>query len=70
MHMNYTSNKGDYVMGTVIIFALVSILAAIGSVSSLKNKNLLGVLFAVGSFAIFGWFAIMTFIDSGFPATH
>ncbi|KAA9026285.1 DUF2759 domain-containing protein [Niallia endozanthoxylica] len=57
-------------MGTVIIFALVSILAAVGSVSSLKNKNLLGVLFAVGSFAIFGWFAIMTFINSGFPATH
>ncbi|WP_394232944.1 DUF2759 domain-containing protein [Niallia oryzisoli] len=57
-------------MGTVIIFALVSILAAIGSVSSLKNKNLLGALFAVGSFAVFGWFAVMTFLNSGFPATH
>ncbi|WP_338451640.1 DUF2759 domain-containing protein [Niallia oryzisoli] len=57
-------------MGTVIIFALVSILAAIGSVSSLKNKNLLGALFAVGSFAVFGWFAVMTLINSGFPATH
>ena len=57
-------------MGTVIFFALVSILAAIGSVSSLKNKNLLGALFAVGSFAVFGWFAVMTFLNSGFPATH
>ncbi|WP_071395745.1 DUF2759 domain-containing protein [Bacillus tuaregi] len=57
-------------MGTVIIFALVSLLAAIGTVSSLKNKNLLGVLFAVGSFAVFGWFAVMTLINSGFPAAH
>ncbi len=55
-------------MGTVIIFALIAILAGIGAVRSLKDKNILGVLFAAGSFLVFGWFSIMTFLSSGFPA--
>ncbi|WP_428909109.1 DUF2759 domain-containing protein [Niallia sp. Krafla_26] len=57
-------------MGTVIIFLLVAILAAIGLLRSLKSKNILGILFAFGTFAVFGWFSIMTFLNSGFPATH
>lgn len=57
-------------MGTVIIFFLVAILAAIGTISALKNKNALGVLFAVGTCLVFGWFAVMTIMNSGFPATH
>jgi hypothetical protein len=57
-------------MGLVIIFALVTILAAYGSFTALKNKNLLGAFFGVGSFLVFGWFTIMTLIESGFPAAH
>jgi hypothetical protein len=57
-------------MGTVIIFALVTILAAFALISSFKNKNLLGILFAFGTFAVFGWFSVMTILNSGFPATH
>jgi len=57
-------------MGTVIIFALVAILAAFGSIRTIKDKNLLGALFAVGSFVVFGWFSVMTILNSGFPATH
>ncbi len=58
-------------MGLVIIFALVTLLAAYGAFTSLKNKNFLGVFFAVGTAAVFGWFAIMTVIESGFPTgTH
>jgi hypothetical protein len=57
-------------MGTVIIFLLVAILAAIGFIRSLKSRNIVGVLFAVGTCLVFGWFSIMTFINSGFPATH
>ncbi|MEH7254563.1 MULTISPECIES: DUF2759 domain-containing protein [Bacillaceae] len=58
-------------MGVVIIFALVAILAAYGSFTALKNKNFLGAFFAVASLAVFGWFAIMTLIESGFPTgTH
>lgn len=57
-------------MGTVIIFALVTILAAFALVSSLKNRNILGLVFAFGTFAVFGWFAVMTILNSGFPALH
>ncbi|WP_318508419.1 DUF2759 domain-containing protein [Bacillus sp. T3] len=57
-------------MGLVIIFSLVAILAAYGSFTSLKNKNMLGLVFAGGSFLVFGWFAVMTLLNSGYPAGH
>ncbi|WP_042355057.1 DUF2759 domain-containing protein [Bacillus rubiinfantis] len=58
-------------MGLVIIFALVTILAAIGAFSALKNKNFLGAFMGVASFAVFGWFTLMTVINSGYPTgTH
>jgi hypothetical protein len=57
-------------MGTVIIFALVAILAAFSSLSALKNKNILGSIFGILSFCVFGWFSVMTIINSGFPAGH
>ena len=49
-------------MGTVIIFLLITILAGIGAIRSLKDKNILGVLFAGGSFLVFGWFSVMTIL--------
>lgn len=55
-------------MGLVIIFALVAILALFALVSAFKNKNFLGLLFALGTVAVFGWFSIMTLINSGYPA--
>ncbi|WP_084361969.1 DUF2759 domain-containing protein [Robertmurraya korlensis] len=57
-------------MGLVIIFALVTLLAAYGAFSSLKNKNFLGLFFAVGTLAIFGFFTVMTVIHHGYPAAH
>ncbi|HZH61378.1 MAG TPA: DUF2759 domain-containing protein [Metabacillus sp.] len=57
-------------MGLVIIFALVTILAIFGLIRSLKDKNLLGAFFAFGALAVFGWFAVMTFIHHGFPTAH
>ncbi|WP_273129943.1 DUF2759 domain-containing protein [Metabacillus sp. HB246100] len=57
-------------MGLVVIFALVTILGIFGFIRSLKEKNLLGAFFAFGTFAVFGWFAVMTIIYHGFPTTH
>ncbi|MDQ0269434.1 DUF2759 domain-containing protein [Cytobacillus purgationiresistens] len=57
-------------MGLVIIFGLSAILAIFGLISALKNKNFLGVMFAFGTAAIFGWFAVMTLLKSGYPAVH
>ena len=63
-----TRNKGGKKMGTVIIFLLITILAGIGAIRSLKDKNILGILFAGGSFLVLGWFSVMTILNSGFPA--
>ncbi|QED48626.1 DUF2759 domain-containing protein [Cytobacillus dafuensis] len=57
-------------MGLVIIFALVAVLAGIGAWSALKNKNILGFVFGAGSFVVFGGFALLTLINSGYPAVH
>lgn len=51
----------------VLIFGLIAVLAAIGTVQTLKNKEVLGFLFNFGTFAIFGGFAIATAITQGFP---
>jgi hypothetical protein len=62
--------KGGFTMGLVIIFAIVTILAAFGGFSSLKNKNFLGAFWGVASFVTFGWFTVMTIVHSGFPTGH
>ncbi|WP_338750084.1 DUF2759 domain-containing protein [Bacillus sp. FJAT-52991] len=56
--------------GLIIIFGLVAILAVFGSLSALKSKNILGILFGLGTAGVFGWFTIMTFINSGYPGAH
>jgi hypothetical protein len=63
--------KGGFFMGLVIIFAIVTILAAYGGFSSLKNKNFLAAFWGIASFLVFGWFTVMTIVESGFPTgTH
>jgi hypothetical protein len=58
-------------MGTVIIFGLIALLALYGMVRSFRDKNILGILFALGAFAVFGWFTVMTILKDGFPTgTH
>jgi steroid 5-alpha reductase family enzyme len=58
-------------MGLVIILTLVTILAAFGTLRSLKNKNFLGAFWGGASFLVFGWFVIMTVIHHGVPVgTH
>jgi hypothetical protein len=50
-------------MGLAVIFALVAILAAFGLLRSLKIKNLMAAGFAFLTFAVFGWFTVMTVLD-------
>ncbi|WP_078379718.1 DUF2759 domain-containing protein [Sutcliffiella halmapala] len=57
-------------MPLVIIFGLVTILALFAIVRSLREKNFLAVLFAFGTVAVFGWFTVMTIIESGYPVAH
>ncbi|WP_033541928.1 DUF2759 domain-containing protein [Planococcus sp. CAU13] len=53
----------------VVIFGLIAVLAAIGTVQTFKNKEVLGFLFNFGTLAIFGAFAVATAITQGFPAS-
>jgi hypothetical protein len=57
-------------MGLVIIFSLITVLSAFGILRSLKEKNLLGLVFAGGTFLVIGWFTFMTIYKGGFPTTH
>lgn len=53
----------------MVIFGLVAIFSAIGTVQAFKEKNLLGIVFNAGSFAIFAWFTVMTVWSHGYPPT-
>ncbi|MBZ5749729.1 MULTISPECIES: DUF2759 domain-containing protein [Metabacillus] len=57
-------------MGLMVIFSLITILAIFGFFRSLKEKNILGILFAFGTFTVFGWFTVMTLLNNGFPTVH
>lgn len=57
-------------MGLVVIFSLVTILAAFTTIRTIKDKNVLGIVFSVGTLAMFGWFSIMTAINHGVPIAH
>ncbi|PLT34717.1 DUF2759 domain-containing protein [Bacillus sp. V5-8f] len=57
-------------MGLMIIFSLVTLLALFAVISSFKNKNFLGFIFAAGTTAVIGWFTVMTIIHHGFPVAH
>jgi uncharacterized membrane protein len=51
----------------MVIFGLIAILAAVGTVQTLKNKQFLGLIFNFGTFVIFGGFTVATIITQGFP---
>jgi Protein of unknown function (DUF2759) len=57
-------------MGLMVIFSLITILAIFGFLRSLKEKNVLGILFAFGTLTVFGWFTVMTLVNNGFPTVH
>ncbi|MCY8546052.1 DUF2759 domain-containing protein [Bacillus vallismortis] len=54
----------------VVIFGLVTLFALWGVLRSVKNKNILGFLLAVATLFVFGWFTVMTVINSGYPTAH
>ena len=51
----------------MVIFGLIAILGAVGTVQTFKNKEVLGFLFNFGTFVIFGGFTVATLITQGFP---
>jgi hypothetical protein len=53
----------------MIIFGLVGIFAAIGTVQAFKERNVLSVLFNFAAFVVFGGFTIATVVFQGYPPT-
>ncbi|KIL48521.1 hypothetical protein KP77_23080 [Jeotgalibacillus alimentarius] len=53
--------------GLTIILALVTILSVIGTITSFKEKNIMGIFFALASLGVFGWFTVMTIVFDGYP---
>jgi uncharacterized membrane protein len=62
--------KGGFDMILMVVFGLVAILGVAAVFTSLKKRNFLGFIFAAGSAVVFGWFTVMTVINSGFPVAH
>ena len=54
----------------MIIFGLIAIICVVGTFQAIKDKNPLSIVFHFGGAAIFGWFVIMTVINSGYPPVH
>ena len=51
----------------MVIFGLVAILAAVGTVQAFKERNVLSILFNFGAFVVFGGFTVATIIFQGYP---
>lgn len=53
----------------MIIFGLIAVCGLLGIVQSIREKNVLALVFNAGAAAIFGWFVVMTLLNQGFPPT-
>jgi hypothetical protein len=63
--------RGIYMkFGLVVIFLLVTLLALVATFRTLKEKNMLGVVFSAAALFVFGFFTIMTIIYNGYPPAH
>lgn len=51
----------------MIIFGLIAILSVVSVFRSIKEKNILALIFGIAAAAIFGWFVIMTVMYGGYP---
>jgi hypothetical protein len=56
--------------GLVIIFGLVTLLAVYAVLKTIQSKNILGVVLALSTLAVFGWFTVMTVLQHGYPPQH
>lgn len=53
----------------MIILGLIAIVSVVGTFQAIKEKNLLSAGLHLVSALVFGWFVIMTVINSGYPPT-
>ncbi len=51
----------------MVIFGLVGIFAAIGTVQAIKERNIISIVFNFGAFVVFGGFTVATIVTQGYP---
>lgn len=51
----------------MVIFGLIGILGAVGTVQGFKERNILSILFNFAAFVVFGGFTVATIIFQGYP---
>lgn len=51
----------------MVIFGLIGIFAAIGTVQAFKERNVISIVFNFGAFVVFGGFTVATIITQGYP---
>lgn len=51
----------------MVIFGLIAILAVVGTIQAIKERNLLSVVFNLGTAVVIGGFTIATIVTQGFP---
>lgn len=51
----------------MVIFGLVGIFAAIGTIQAIKERNVLSIVFNFGAFVVFGGFTVATIVTQGYP---
>lgn len=51
----------------MVIFGLVGILAAVGTVQAFKERNIVSIVFNFGAFVVFGGFTVATIVTQGYP---
>lgn len=54
----------------VVFLGLIAILSLVSVFRSIREKNILALLFGIASAAIFGWFVFMTILKQGYPPAH
>ncbi|MFS0575213.1 DUF2759 domain-containing protein [Sporosarcina sp. 179-K 3D1 HS] len=51
----------------MVIFGLIAILAVVGTVQAIKERNVLSILFNLGTAVVIGGFTIATIVFQGYP---
>lgn len=51
----------------MVIFGLIAILAVVGTVQAIKERNILSIAFNLGAAVVIGGFTIATIVFQGFP---
>ncbi|KZE40119.1 hypothetical protein AV656_02260 [Bhargavaea cecembensis] len=53
----------------MVIFGLIAIFAAIGTVQAFKERNILSIIFNLAAFVVIGAFVVLTIVFQGYPPT-